>query len=738
DRNFNAAPIGVPGELCIGGIGVARGYLNRPDLTAEKFIPDPFSGIKGARLYCTGDLVRWREDGNVDFIGRVDDQVKIRGFRVELGEIESALRSHPDIREAAVVARADGGQDKKLAACFVTENNKELDVGDLRAFLRKSLPDYMIPHAFMALEALPKMISGKVDRKALPEPDYGESVQESSGEPENETEAQLVEIFKEILGRDQVGTNDNFFEFGGDSIMSIQVIAKANQAGIKLSPKQLFENPTVRGLASVAGQAAAVVAEQGTVEGPVPLTPIMHWFFEQDFADAHHWNQSLLLQIDELLDVETLQRALQKIIEHHDALRLRFMHDGDAWTAMNESIGAVDVLQIFDFSDKGDDRRRLVEEKCAALQKQLNPQKGRMIVAAYFGLGTSSRLFIAVHHLAMDGVSWRILLQDIQTAYQQAASGPDISLPAKSTAFKYWAEKLADYAQSSTLRKQLPYWTNYERQLVSPLPVDFMEKGANDEASVESVGLSLSAEETKKLLQELPTRLDAHINDILLAALVVAFKKWTGKRSLLIDMEGHGRENLFDDVDVSRTIGWFTTLYPVFLKVDRDLAVKDVVRSIRDQMKQLPDNGIGYGLLRYLAPEDDMRKKLGAMPQPQVSFNYLGQFDQLMDASSPFKPAGESKGPEHSAKAQRANLIDVTAVVSGEKMYINFSYSKNIHKKMTIEAVLNSFIETLKKMIGDDQQPVEKGRESERNLANLNRRQMNKVLGQLNKKGKRF
>ena len=731
DSQLDPTPVGVPGELCIGGVGVARGYLNRPDLTAKKFVPDPFSGVEGARLYRTGDLALWREDGNVMFIGRADDQVKIRGFRIELGEIEAALLRFAGIREAVVTARRDGGTEEKLAAYVVTES-AQLDFGVLRAFLKERLPDYMIPHAIVPLESLPRLISGKIDRKALPKPEFVAGDEGGFAEPVGEIEQKLAEIFKDILGVERVGRHDNFFERGGDSIMSIQVIAKAGQAGIRLTPKQLFEAPTPAGLAELAGKGVMTVAEQETLTGEVALTPIQKWFFEQRFAEPHHWNQSLLFALGQPLDVEALRRALAKIVDHHDALRLRFSPEGNrAFYVERETH---DVLKTFDLRALAEaERRTVIESECARLQTSFDLHNGPLFIAGYFDMGDEARLFLAAHHLVMDGVSWRILLEDIQSAYGQAAAGAEIRLPAKTTSWRYWAGKLDEYVGSAAAQGELEYWTHYERQLAARLPVDFPEGAAqNVEETAERLGVELSAEQTRTLLQEILAEEKVQINDVLLAALTQALAAWSGKRAFLVEMEGHGRESLFEEVNLARTVGWFTTVFPLFVKSERGASAKETVRSISAMFARLPHHGIGYGLLRQ-GGSSEIREKLAALPAAEIAFNYLGQFDQLTTAGSPFKPAAEHKGAERSPHAQRTHLLEVTAVVSGGRLRIEWEYSRVVHRLESVRELATHFTRALEEIIegGDSAAPqVEK-------ISKIDQRQLGKVLGQLNKgKGK--
>ncbi|RMF29114.1 MAG: amino acid adenylation domain-containing protein, partial [Chloroflexi bacterium] len=439
DAHRRPVPIGVPGELCVGGTGVGRGYLHRPDLTAERFIPDPFSNVPGARLYRTGDLVRFRPDGSLEFLGRIDHQVKVRGFRIELGEIEVALRRHPRIQEAVVLAREDRPGEKRLVAYVVPppHDGAAPTVSELRTFLQETLPDYMVPAAFVVLDAMPLTPSGKVDRRALPAPDQARPDLEGAYvAPRTREEEILAQIWAEVLGVERVGVHDNFFELGGDSILSIQVIARANQAGLRLTPRHLFQAPTVAGLAALAGTGRAVEAEQGIVEGPVPLTPIQHWFFERNLPNPHHWNQAVLLEVHRPLAPALLEQTIGHLLAHHDALRLRFRRRGEegtrrrgdeamrrrgdeamrergdeagAWEQVNAGLEDTVPLTWLDLSALPEPARRpAIEATAAQAQASLNLTYGPLLRALYFDLGPDvpDRLLLVIHHLAVDGVSW--------------------------------------------------------------------------------------------------------------------------------------------------------------------------------------------------------------------------------------------------------------------------------------------------------------------------------------------
>ena len=726
DTHMQPAPIGVPGELYIGGAGVARGYLNRPALTAGCFVPDPFSNEPAARLYKTGDLARYLPDGNIEFLGRIDHQVKVRGFRIELGEIEAVLSQHPAVGEAVVLAREDaptdplspGKRGKRLVAYVVPEGDEgdhTPGVGELRRFLSEKLPDYMLPAAFVTLQALPLTPNGKVDRRALPAPEQARPDLEAAYvAPHTPAEKTLAAIWAQLLDIDQVGIHDSFFELGGDSILSIQVIARANQAGLRLTPRQIFQHPTVAGLAAVAGRGPAIQAEQGIIQGPVPLTPIQHWFFDQDLPEPHHWNQAILLETQEALEAPLLEKATGHLVAHHDALRLRFDRRESGWQQINAGEDTEPPLVWIDLSALAEaDREPAVETHAAALQASLDLSVGPLLRVAYFDLGAGrpGRLMMAIHHLAVDGVSWPILLQDLQTAYEQLRQGETVRLPPKTTSFQRWAQRLTEYAQSEEIRNELEYWLSAQPAQETRLPVDD-PGGDNTEASARSVTVSLSTRETRALLQEVPPVYRTEINDVLLTALAQALAQWTRERTLLVNLEGHGREDIFEDIDLSRTVGWFTALYPVRL----DLEEKDekdepgkALMTIKEQLRRIPRRGIGYGLLRYLCQDEKIVRQLKTLPQPELSFNYLGQIDQALSETTPFAPATQSRGPDRSPRGKRSHLLEIDGGIAGGRLQLEWTYSQNLYHRATIESLAQNFIEALRALIAHCQSPTAGG-----------------------------
>ncbi|MCP3144849.1 non-ribosomal peptide synthetase, partial [Pyxidicoccus xibeiensis] len=700
DAEGQPVPVGVPGEVYVGGIGVGRGYLMDAVRTAEVFLPDVFSDVPGARMYRTGDLARWLPGGDIEFLGRVDFQVKVRGFRIELGEIESALLAYPDVREAVVVAREDVPGQKRLVAYVSAKPGHTLEVARVRTALKEKLPEYMVPAAFVVLEALPLTSNGKVDRKALPAPEAATEEARPYTAPRDDVEAALADIWARVLGRERVGIHDNFFDLGGDSIVSIQVVTRARQAGLRLTPRQLFQHQTVAELAPQVKTARQGHDEQGFVEGPVPLTPVQRAFFEEASAEPQHFNQSVMLEALEPVDATALEQALQKLVEHHDALRLRFVREGGEWRQDAVAPGQPVRLRRVDLSGVPEAELAAAVTRAAdEVQRSLDLSEGLLLRAALLerGAGRTQRVLVVLHHLSVDGVSWRVLLEDLESAYRQLRRGEPVTLPPKTTSYKAWAEWLQAHARSEAVEAELPHWLQAARAQVAPLPVDIKE-GANTVASERSVQVSLSAEETRLLLQETPGAYRAHIDDVLLAALGRAVAEWTGGTRVRVEQELHGREVPSDEVDVSRTVGWFTATWPLLLEVSRGGSPGDTLRNVRESRRQRPGSGLGHGLLRHLG-RPEAAEALRAQPRPGILFNYLGQLDALAQASQLFRPAPESQGSAQSGLAVRSHLLEVDALVAGGQLRVSWKYSEGVHQHATVESVAQGFVEALRALI---------------------------------------
>ena len=710
DAYMQPVPVGVAGEMYVGGDGVARGYFGQPALTATSFVPHPFSTKPGARLYRTGDLARYLITGELEYLGRIDHQVKIRGFRIELGEIEAVLLTHGGVREAVVMAREDSPGEKRLAAYLILEHTTS--IGELRGFLKERLPDYMIPSAFVVLDKLPLSSNGKVDRRRLPEPETSRpSLTDTYVPPTTEAERVLARIWSEVLRVEQVGIHDNFFELGGDSILSVQIITRARRAGLQLTAKQVFNRQTIAELAAVAGSAPQSQATQGEVTGAVELTPVQLQFFEQQLAEPKHWNMARMLALAEGIDVAALRGAVAAVLRHHDALRNRFqkLPDGE-WRQWCEAAdeGVVPFAEV-DLSEAATaELRNSIETVAAKWQETLDLEKGPMMRAVYFKLGhdRGTRLLLVIHHLVMDVVSWRILLEDLQTAYLQLTSAADVQLQAKSTSYQQWATKLQAYASSSDLQGEVSYWTDERRSRMQRLPAD--QEGRNLESTTRYVSNKLSTELTESLLREVPRIYNTQIGDVLLAALAGAHQRWSGERLLVVDAEGHGREALFDDVDLTRTVGWFTSIYPMLLELPAGSDYGERLKSIKEQVRRVKHGGVGYGVLRYLSSDGAVRRQLAAQTQAEISFNYLGRYEQAMsemEEAGLFRAAPEGPGPWRAGVAERRYKLQLVCSVRGGELQISWEYNSEIHHAETVTRLAADYLAELERLIRHCQSP---------------------------------
>lgn len=720
DRHLNQAPVGAPGELCIGGLGLARGYWRRPELTAEKFIRNPISYVASDRLYKTGDLARLRPDGELEYLGRLDNQVKIRGFRIELGEIETVLSQHPHVRQALVIVREDVPGHKRLAA-YIVRKRPDLSARELRDFLSRKVPSYMVPSAFVLRDALPLTPVGKVDLQALPAPDEvslcaDEQADERGRAPQTPVEAVLLSIWSRTLRAPHIGVHDNFFALGGDSILSIQVVSRARQAGIELTPKQIFQHQTVAELAAnavvVTMGPRSIKALQGAVTGDVPLTPIQRWFFEQRLPDAHYYNQSAVIETPADLNAAHLGRAIEGLVWQHDALRLRYVEEGGR---VRQSIAPPDVaakdgravLDIIDLSGVDPaEQKAAVASAADELERSLNLTTGPIARAALFhlGRGLPGRLLLTVHHLAVDAVSWRILLEDLATAYRQLERGEAINLGPKTTSLKEWAERLTEYAASEVLLAELEHWTTASTKF-APLPVDSRAGSApRSLAKVASVTTTLPERETRALLHDVRTAYNTQINDVLLTALSQSFARFTGARSLVVDLEGHGREELFDDVDLSRTVGWFTTLFPVLLTLPSSDDPGEALKAVKEDLRRIPRRGIGYGVLRYLRGDGSASHLAQALPQAEVSFNYLGQFDQTLEGSTALGPTLDWRFVR-GKQGLCSHLLEIGCWIRDGRLETLWTYSGEAYKPATIERLSSDFVAALRALVDHCQAP---------------------------------
>ncbi|WP_168991353.1 condensation domain-containing protein, partial [Mycobacterium attenuatum] len=594
------------------------GYWRRAGLSASRFVACPFGGV-GVRMYRTGDLVRWRRDGQLDYLGRVDEQVKIRGYRVELGEVRAALAGLAGVDQAVVIAREDRAGDRRLVG-YVTG---AADPGGLRAALAERLPSYMVPAAVVVVAGLPLTVNGKLDVRALPAPEYVD--RERYCAPTTAVEEILAGIYARVLGVQRVGIDDSFFDLGGDSILAMQVVARARAAGVTFRPRDIFAEQNVAGLARVAGFADADLTAIDDGAGEVLATPIMRWLGTVA-GPIEQFNQTVVVQGPAGVTEADVAVVLQALLDRHAMLRLRI--DGDTgWVAAAGAVDARDCLRSVAV---------LSEEALARARCRLNPSAGVMLSALW--ARASNQLALIIHHLGVDGVSWRILLEDLDIAWRQHRGGQQVALPAVGTSFRRWASLLAEHAHCAAVLEQAEAW----RQVSAAPPALPPARPSDTLATAGRLSMSLDSETTRLLLGEVPAAFHAGIHDILLVAFALAWAEFLGFASsggtLGIDVESHGRnEDLAPHVDLSRTVGWFTAKHPVTLTLAAglgwaqvlagDAALGAVVKDCKEQLRRLPD-GLTYGLLRYLNDEVDL-----PAPDPPIGFNYLGRVGSSTQAA---------------------------------------------------------------------------------------------------------
>jgi non-ribosomal peptide synthase protein (TIGR01720 family) len=584
--------------------------------------------------------------------------------------------------------------EKRLVAYYVS--HQSLSSNELRKHLSERLPDYMMPSAFIQLGEMPLTVNGKIDRSALPVPDSSRSELETGYvAPTTENETKLVEIWSQIFQLPEVGIHDNFFDLGGDSIISIQIVAKAKQSGLHFTPRDVFEQQTIVQLAQIADSEQITKSEQGLVTGSVPLTPIQHWFFNQEFSHPHHWNQTLWLDVPANVNREALQEAFKRLSEQHDALRSHF--DKSVEGAWEQNIPPENVPLSLDFHDligmPGSDQEHTLKDKVNVLESTLNLENGPLLKAALFALGSSEplRLVVTCHHLVIDGVSWQPLLSDWETAYHQINDGQAVQFPPKTTSFREWAEKMNTYAQSPALNDELEYWRS--DSVSPPFPPEAENGGGKD--SVNTISQVLSVASTTLLLNGVHAAYNTNVVDLLLTAWANAYNDFAGSDTASVMMEGHGRESeIVNDVDLSRTIGWFTAHYPVHITLIGSFDPGAQIKKVKELLRNIPNNGIGYGLLRYLSTESS----LVSQPEPAVLFNYLGQFDRALPASDLFTLAQPLRG-SYSPYDPRTHALEVNAYIRNSQLHLDVVYNTSQFNTEAVQTLTDNFSNHLDTLI---------------------------------------
>lgn len=728
DSYLNLQPIGIQGEICIAGIGLARGYLGEEQMTRKAFAANPFE--PGALMYRTGDLGRWLPDGRIEFCGRKDRQLKIRGFRIEAGEIEYWIKRHPGVQDAMVTVKEDAAGNKSL--CAYLTGLSGIATAEIKAELNQHLPQYMIPACFVSLKAFPLNLHGKVDIKALPDPQsfVGPEAVLAEDAPGNAVEADMAEVWVEVLGGAKVGIRDDFFDIGGDSIKAIQIVSRLQKRHLKIDIRDLFAYRTI---AELSGHVKVVRSheDEGDIEGEIPLTPIQKWFFAKRFSESNHWNQSVMLFRENRFDPKIMKAVLEKLVEHHDALRISFNLSGTQVLQYNHryhpdsfELKAVNLTS-------GDDCKARFDIEVAKTQKSLNLSVAPLFAATLLNMPEGDYLLLVIHHLVVDGISFRIILEDFATAYRQLQNSEPVKLQPKTTSFMKWAKQLSQYASGEKLKEEISYWRKLEEIEAPPLPGE-IEIRSNRIRDSRELSVGLSVAETEKFCTAIHRVYNTEANDILLTALGMAVKKWAGADSVFISLEGHGREAIAENIDLSRTVGWFTTEFPVVMDIGKDQELSRIIKSVKEWLRAIPGKGLGYGVLKYLSPpgrQTDLTFKL----QPRISFNYLGRFDSEMAnevfQSAKFLPTG-SVGADN----ERTGVLELYGIITGSRLLITCNYNHLEYSEVAIRTLMEHFRNELAAIIDHCAQKQEKEvTPSDLGYGKLSLNELDKIKKQLSK-----
>ncbi|MFD3455113.1 non-ribosomal peptide synthase/polyketide synthase [Streptomyces sp. NPDC058691] len=729
DASLRLVPPGVTGELYLSGAGLARGYLGRPDLTAERFVADPY-GPAGARMYRTGDLARWTDNGQLAYAGRSDDQVKIRGYRVELAEVEGALAAHESVAQVVVTAREDRPRVRQLVGYVVPAEGHAADPAALRAHAAATLPEYMVPAAVVVLDRLPLLSNGKLNRKALPAPDFTTGT--GGRKPASDTERTLCGIVAEVLGlpAEAVGTDDDFFALGGDSIVAMQFVSRARATGLRITPRQVFQLRDVASLAEaavpLAGDELIRTHDDGT--GLVPLTPIMHALRERG-GPIWGYHQAALLQTPADMDEKGLLAVLRTVADRHDMLRARLERTRtepcstggsggphEEWALRVPAPGTVDVASWLARADVAgaDDAglREAIAAHAVTARAGLDPDTGDMVRAVWFdaGPGRPGRLLLLVHHLVVDGVTWRILLPDLATAWEAVAAGRTPELPPVDISFRRWSELLTARAQDPAREDELPWWTSVLADGAG-LPLARPLDTARDTVeSTRYLSLTLPAEITEPLLGRVPAAYGASVNDVLLTAFAQAVADWRTRvlgaepgSAVLVDLEGHGREEeLAGNADLSRTIGWFTSVVPVRLDPGAaGLDPEEAVARVREHLTALPAAGVGHGLLRHLNPVTG--PELARLAEPQIEFNYMGRFDVPEAADWSYAPEGDAADLDADPGMPMSHALTLNALTEdrpgGPELGAHWAYAGGLLTEEAVRDLAQTWFRALQALV---------------------------------------
>lgn len=710
DDSLCPVPVGAEGGLYIGGIGVAKGYLNRSELTKQRFVEDPFVTLPAQRMYATGDRARWRSDGQIEFMGRNDDQLKIRGYRIEAGEVEQALVATGQLLAAKVVARGDKSGHKRLVAYVVHKPNCAPTSGELKTSLARRLPAHMTPAVVVELDQIPLAPGGKIDEDALPVPSYGQGcVQDTYVAPRNAKEATLAEVWTNLLGVERVGVHDNFFELGGDSIVSLQMASRALAAGLRVSPKQLFQYQTIADLASIVEEKTVATAELLDADH-CELNPIQRQFFSTALANQNHFGQSILLELPPDVSHQQLQVAWRAVLARHEALSSRFVQrDGEWHQLFDRDMSDQREVECRQLDSTGaDDYRARVASFSERAASELDIASGPVAKAVLFeGLSIRDRrLLLTAHHLVVDGVSWRTIIEDLRIACQCQLDGRPVALAGSGGSLAGWSRYQQQAARDPSVESAKEYWLDWPDASTLPKGDSTLADtvgddmaGDNRHGQSRSVTRQLDIETTSALLNQAQVPFRTKVDEFLLAALGRAVTSWSGSKELRVDIERHGRELDQDHGSWSRTVGWFTAAVPARIELCEESHAVDALKATKDQLRSIPGGANAFGLLRWIAVDEEISRQFPTGLSGEISFNYLGQLDAGRTDQSLFQLATESTGRWTDEQNPRWHHIDVVTMVQNGQLHVELVYSESRFSAAEMEQFADGLLEQIQDLV---------------------------------------
>ncbi|KEO82731.1 non-ribosomal peptide synthetase [Tumebacillus flagellatus] len=712
--NLKPCPVNAVGELYIESVGLARGYRNQEERTKQAFIPHPFSSEPGAVLYKSGDLVRLLPDGQIEFIGRRDDQVKIRGHRIEIGEIEELLLRHPSVKDGAVVAPKLPGGGQQLIA-YVTghsghsqsdaEAAETLDTAALRAFLAEQLPDYMVPSHFVVLDEMPLTPNGKIDRKNLLARDVELSTV-GYVPAQNDLQAKLVFAWEKCLYREGVGIHDNFFSVGGDSIISMQVVAVLNREGLRVKTQDLFKHQTIAELSAYIETNDLYLLEdqpEETVTGVVPLGPIQKHLFELENTDREYYLLALILDIRKPVVSEYVQQALQQLLEHHDMLRATYsFEDGEVVQRILSKEEARLEFEVHEFPEmEMDGVFRECERVEAELKARIKFADGLVVKAALLNFGKrQARLLFIIHHLVTDMVSSRILTTDLISIYENLEAGTDAKLPPKTSTYAAWVESATRQMNGDQGERAFAYWKPFlEAAGQQSVPVDVPD-GPNRMMDNKELFVTIDEATTTRLLTEVTERHGTSIKEVLLTAMLRSVAAWTGQEWVGLATEGHGRDELAEDdgINLERTVGWFTSVYPFYARIEKNQPVAESVRQVVENLDNLPHGGASFNMLRYLSEQSDVRELFANFEMPKVCYNFFGQYDNMRSLTLDWSP-GVQFVENHPGDSENHFDILIRGRIRDGKLSMGYQFSTGRYHEDNIGRLMRLFEAEIQRIV---------------------------------------